>query len=477
MTAEQKAELARCDREIEACEGIADAGAALGWLDWQAEKLEIEKQAKAERYKAFLNRKALSHPATGFKAKKVHDDLFSFQKFTVRRALELGRSGAYLDCGLGKTFVQLEFASQVAKREKKPVLVLTPLAVSMQTVAEAERWGYKASFSRRQDMTTPIQVTNYANIHHFDPAMYAGIVADESGCLKGDGPLRKSVQSLADQIPYRLSCTATPAPNDYMELGNQSEFVGNLSSAEMLATYFCHDGGETSKWRLKGHARKDFWRWVASWSVFAAKPSDLGFSDEGYRLPPLEYHQHIVGEGYDAGLLFDVEAESLQERRNARRDSIEDRCAKAAQLVNGSGEPWVVWCNLNDESAMLAKMIDGAVEVQGSHSDEHKEDAMVGFASGRYRHIVTKPSIAGWGMNWQHCASQAFVGLSDSWEQLYQAVRRSWRFGQTRSVNIHIITSMAEGAVVRNIQRKDDQARVMSEELSQIAREIYVQNR
>jgi len=476
MTQNLQAELDRCDREIaDAQAGIArDEGALLGARDWAQERRIIEAELRKASYQDFLRKKAISHPAIGWDCRSVHKSLFDFQKFSVRRALKLGRSAAFLDCGMGKTFIQLEFSDKVAKRVKKPVLVLTPLAVSAQTVMEAHRFGYSASFSRRQDMTTPIQVTNYANIHHFDPAMYAGLVADESSLLKGDGPLRKSVQAMADQIEYRLSCTATPAPNDYMELGNQSEFVGNLSCSEMLATYFCHDGGETATWRLKGHARKEFWRWVASWAIFCAKPSDLGFADGGYRLPPLEYHQHVVGEGYDAGLLFDVEAESLQERRTARRDSIEERCAKAASIVNASDKPWVVWCNLNDESAMLAKMIHGAVEVQGSHSDEHKEDAMIGFVSGKYQRIITKPSIAGWGMNWQHCADQAFVGLSDSWEQLYQAVRRSWRFGQTKSVNIHIITSAAEGAVVRNIKRKDDNARMMAEELSQIARSIYV---
>lgn len=474
MTAEQKAEMARCDREIERASQGPCVGAAIGYLDWNAEKIEIEREAKAIKYAKFLRKKAISHPTIGFDCDDVHPSLFSFQQLTVKRALKLGRSAAFLDCGMGKTFIQLDFADKVAEREGKPVIVLTPLAVSAQTVAEAHRFGYEASFSKRQDMTTPIQVTNYANIHHFDPAMYAGIVADESSILKGDGPMRKSVQGMADQIKYRLSCTATPAPNDYMELGNQSEFVGNLSSAEMLATYFCHDGGETAKWRLKGHARKEFWRWVASWSVLCSRPSDLGFDDAGYELPPLEYHQHVVGEGYDAGLLFNVEAESLHERRSARRDSLEERCAKAASIVNASDKPWVVWCNLNDESTMLAKMIEGAVEVQGSHSDEHKEDAMIGFVSGKYKRIVTKPSIAGWGMNWQHCSNQAFVGLSDSWEQLYQAVRRSWRFGQKNTVNIHIITSAAEGAVVRNIQRKDENARLMAEELSQIARSIYV---
>lgn len=426
-------------------------------------------------YQEFLARKRRLANPLGFDCGHLSPHLKDFQEFTVRRALKLGRMATFLDCGMGKTVIQLEWAHRIAKRTLQRVLIVTPLAVSSQTEAEAFRFGYDAKFTRNETKA-PIVITNYANIGKFSPSDFAGIVIDESSILKGDGPMRRDIQAFSSQIQYRLACSATPAPNDYTELGNHSEFVGSLSSSEMLATYFVHDGGETSVWRLKGHAKADFWRWVASWSVFGSRPSDLGFDDTGYVLPPLRYHQHVVGSGFDAGLLFEVEAESLSERRQSRKESIEERCAAAAALVNTSDEPWIVWCGLNAESEMLSAMIPDAIEVQGSNSDAEKEDAMIGFASGRYRVIVTKASIAGFGMNWQHCCKQVFVGLSDSWEQLYQAVRRSWRFGQTRQVDAHIITSRAEGAVVRNIQRKDEQAHEMAKQLSQIAREIYVSN-
>ncbi len=427
-------------------------------------------------YAEFLESKKIQHQPAGIESFRLAKHLKDFQAFTVDRALRLGRMAAFLDCGMGKTVIQLEWAAQISKAKRKPVIVVTPLAVSGQTVAEAEKFGYAAHFGRTPSGDSKIQVTNYASLGNFSPEGYAGIVIDESSILKGDGPMRKSLQAFSSHIPYRLACSATPAPNDYTELGNHSEFVGSLSSSEMLATYFVHDGGETSVWRLKGHARRDFWKWVASWAVFAARPSDIGFSDDGYILPPLAYHQHVVGAGFDAGLLFEVEAESLSERRQSRKDSLVDRCSAAAQMVNASTEPWIVWCGLNSESELLAEMIPDSVEVQGSHSDDEKERAMAGFSAGRHRVIVTKPSIAGFGMNWQHCRNQAFVGLSDSWEQLYQAVRRSWRFGQREQVNVHIITSKAEGAVVRNIQRKDAQALAMASELSSIAKEIYVSN-
>ncbi|NJL70690.1 MAG: helicase [Candidatus Competibacteraceae bacterium] len=427
-------------------------------------------------YQQFLASKRRMFGECGFEPDTLNKKLFAFQTRIVETALRKGRYAIFADCGMGKTLMQLEWARRVSERENRPVLTVTPLAVSAQTFDEAQRFGYMAEFSRRPNMTTPIQITNYSNIEHFEPSSFAGLVIDESSILKGDGPMRRSMQAFADRIKYRLACTATPAPNDFTELGNHSEFVGSLSHSEMLATYFVHDGGDTSKWRLKGHAKQDFWRWVASWAMFCSKPSDLGFDDKGYNLPALTYHQHEVGAGFDAGLLFDVEAESLSERRAARKDSIEDRCAKAADMVNASDESWVVWCNLNAESEKLASLIPDAIEVTGSDSDEHKADAMIGFAQGKHRVIVTKPSIAGWGMNWQHCRNQVFVGLSDSWEQLYQAVRRSWRFGQQKEVHIHIVTSKAEGAVVRNIERKDKQAKELMNELSAIARSIYVSN-
>jgi len=432
---------------------------------------------REDNYQKFLASKRMAHAPSGFDSGAFHGPLFPFQQFIVDRALRMGKMAVFADCGMGKTLMQLEWAHQVHARTGRQVIVAAPLAVGNQSVAEAIRFGYDATFSKRPTKEAAICITNYDSLHHFDAADYAGIVADESSILKGQGAMRRMIQDFVTRIPYRLACTATPAPNDYTELGNHSEFVGGLSSAEMLASYFVHDGGETSVWRLKGHARRAFWHWVASWSVFCAKPSDLGFNDEGYDLPPLRYHHHQVGGGFDAGLLFDVEAESLTERRDARRASLKDRCEMAASLVNESDEPWLVWCDLNAESELLDRLIPSAIEVQGSHKDDYKSDALIGFAEGRYTDLISKPTIAGFGMNYQHCSNMAFVGLSDSWEQIYQAVRRSWRFGQVNPVNAHVITSLAEGAVVRNIQRKDANAKAMAAELSEIAREIYAQNR
>jgi hypothetical protein len=259
--------------------------------------------------------------------------------------------------------------------------------------------------------------------------------------------------------PFRLCSSATPAPNDVMELGTQAEFLGVMTRGEMLAMYFTHDGGDTSKWRVKGHAQAAFWTWMASWAVMIRKPSDLGYSDEGFILPPLHMHEHCVSvPAPSSGYLFAVEAQTLQERQSARRDSIGDRVAACAALVNASDRPFLVWCNLNAESEALAAAIPGAVEVQGSDTDEHKEAAIVGFLDGRHRVMISKPKIAGLGLNLQHCADMAFVGLSDSYEQLYQSIRRCWRFGQSRPVNVHVITAETEGAVVSNIKRKEREA-------------------
>ena len=259
--------------------------------------------------------------------------------------------------------------------------------------------------------------------------------------------------------PFRLLASATPAPNDVMELGTQAEFLGVMTRSEMLAMYFTHDGGDTSKWRVKGHAQQAFWEWMATWAVMIRKPSDMGYSDDGFVLPPLHMHEHQISVQQPTnGFLFALEAQTLQERQQARRESIADRVRACAEIVNASDKPFLVWCNLNEESAQLAAAIPDAVEVTGSDSDEKKEASIVGFLEGRYRVMVSKPKIAGLGLNLQHCADMAFVGLSDSYEQLYQSIRRCWRFGQTKPVNVHVITAETEGAVVSNIKRKEREA-------------------
>ncbi len=284
-----------------------------------------------------------------------------------------------------------------------------------------------------------------------------GLLVHNSGILKAaDGATRKAITEFCQRINYRLSCSATPAPNDYMELGTQCEFLGIMSRTEMLATFFTHDGGETALWRLKKHAVDKFWEWVASWAVMITHPSDLGYEDRDFRLLPIHYHAHVVPAKQQEGYLVPCEAKTLNERRAARRDSLAERCQLAADIVNASpNEQWLIWCDLNDESELLTKLIHGAVEVAGKHTNEQKIQRMLDFTSGKARVLVSKPSIAGWGMNWQHCANMVFVGLSDSFEAMYQAVRRCWRFGQKREVNVHVVTSELEGAVVRNIKRKE----------------------
>lgn len=575
-------------------------------------------------YASFLAEKRPVDPATGLRdVPPITPALFPFQADIVRWALRRGRGAIFADCGMGKTPMQLEWARHVPG----DVLILTPLAVAAQTVREGQKFGIPASYARNaSEITGRITVTNYDRLDAFDPARFAGVVLDESSILKAfDGKTRTALIEAFAQTPFRLACTATPAPNDYMELGNHAEFLGTMTRAEMLAMFFVHDGGETQEWRLKGHAASDFWRWLASWSVMLRRPSDLGYPDDGYTLPPCETVERVVPTGATAGNLFAVPAQTLQERIQARRETVADRVAACAEIVNTTPGSWVVWCNLNAESDALAKAIPDAVEVRGSDDADAKERALAwfqgelclcqyrknekhtiangmrgianasehiarqpkssgtnvgasftdptqndgsepsppcgtttagsqtsgsrngsantgsrqtttdasslnkaadapyadapnpliaqngppvvasgdstlttathqgecadssarpatsasgssvtipiesseprctcGHVSGR-RILITKSSIAGFGMNWQHCHQMAFVGLSDSWEQYYQAVRRCWRFGQQAPVTVHLITAETEGAVLNNIKRKDADAAAMAE--------------
>lgn len=402
--------------------------------------------------------------------------LFDFQADIVRWAIRRGRAALFCDCGLGKTIMQLEWAKHVYEKTGGDVLILAPLAVSTQTSMEGKNLlNMQVKICAEQDDVKPgINITNYEKLHHFDPAHFAGIVLDESSILKSHtSKTREKIITSFSRTPYRLACTATPSPNDFMELGNHSEFLGIMTRSEMLSVFFIHDGGDTAKWRLKGHAKDDFWRFLCSWSVMVKKPSDLGYEDNGFTLPPIHIHDHIIKvDGPRNGLLFAVAAKTLTERRNARRETMEERCRTAADLVNNSTEPWVVWCDLNAESELLKKLIPDAVEVKGADSNRHKEESMIGFSNGVYRVMDSKPSIAGFGMNWQHCNNMAFVGLSDSFEAFYQATRRCWRFGQKRPVNVHVITSELEGNVVANIKRKEDDAERMALEMTEHMSEI-----
>ncbi len=406
-------------------------------------------------YEDFLQSKQSKFVPTGFDVdvSELHDSLFDFQKDIVRWALNKGKAAVFAGTGLGKTYMQLEWANQVCKHTDGNVLILAPLAVAQQTVHEGEKVGISVKYCRSSyQVERGITITNYDMLHAFDVSKFIGVVLDESSILKAfTGSMRTEIIEMFECTQYKLACTATPAPNDYMELGNHSEFLGVLNVVEMFATYFVHDGGDTSKWRLKGHAVKEFWQWVASWAVMLSNPRDLGYDGSMFDLPELNIHEVIVDPtGYVV-----KEAKGLLDRRRARKNTIDLRVSRAADIVNSLDEPVIVWCDLNEESEKLTSSILGAVEIKGSHSSEYKEQMLTGFSEGKFNKLVSKPSIAGFGMNWQHCSKMVFVGLSDSFEQYYQAVRRCWRFGQTKPVDVYIVTSVKEGAVVKNIKRKE----------------------
>ncbi len=406
-------------------------------------------------YEKFLKTKSLTIEASGVSSPgDIHPLLFDFQRDIVCWSLRKGRTAVFADCGLGKTMMQLEWARHVPGR----VLILAPLAVSEQTVREGRKIDMSVVYSR-EPINTQVTITNYHMLHKFDPQDYTGVVLDESSIIKHfEGKFRNQIIEGFRHTPFRLACTATPAPNDYMELGNHSEFLGMLTRAEMLSTFFVHDGGETSKWRLKRHAEKEFWKWVCSWAVMIRKPSDLGYDDRHFVIPEPRYFEETVQCDGPAAC-------TLMERRQARAESTILRCLRAAEIISKKPhEQWLVWTNLNVESSTLAEIVN-AQEVSGAHTHEQKESTMLGFSSGKVRILVTKPSIAGFGMNWQNCHNVIFLGLSDSYEQYYQAVRRCWRFGQTQQVNVFIVTSSREGSVVDNIKRKEADAAHMADEM------------
>jgi DNA modification methylase len=413
-------------------------------------------------YADFLAARAMMDHGDGFKvgAEDINPALFDFQRAIVAWACEKGRSAIFADCGLGKTPMQLEWARLVCERRGGIVLIVAPLAVAEQTVREGEKFGVPVNICRTgDDITLGVNVTNYEMLRHFEPDALAGIVLDESSILKSyDGKTRTQIIEFAERLPFRLACTATPAPNDPAELCNHAEFLGVMTESEVKALYFTTDG-TTTRWRLKGHSHEHFYRWMASWAVAMRQPSDLGFEDGAFNLPPLDIREVVVaGKNITPDALFTSERIGISERRAARRASLDARVWAAANLANATDGPFLCWCDLNAESEALTAAIPDAVEVRGSDSPEHKAAAMLGFSGGDIRVLVTKPSIAGFGMNWQHCAEMAFVGLSDSYEQFYQALRRCWRFGQKEPVIAHVITSDAEGAVVQNIKRKEREA-------------------
>jgi hypothetical protein len=430
--------------------------------------------AEAElSYEDFLNAKAQVGGDHGFDPIFMPDMLFDFQKALVEWSVRKGRSAIFADCGLGKTPMQLTWAENVVRKTNKPVLVLTPLAVSAQTIQEGEKFGIECHRSKTGKAGPGITVTNYESLHLFDPSEFGGAVCDESSILKSfDGKRRSEITEFMRRMPYRLLCTATAAPNDYIELGTSSEALGYLGHMDMLGRFFKNEQNtikptvyrhhgqnferidERAKWRFKGHAEMAFWRWVCSWARAIRRPSDIGFSDEGFILPPLVEQEHVFdANSLPEGMLFALPAVGLKEQREERRRTIAERCGRVAGMVNGTGEPALVWCHMNDEGDLLEKLIPDAAQVSGADSDERKEEAFLAFASGKLRVLITKPKIGAWGLNFQHCNHVTFFP-SHSFEQYYQGVRRCWRFGQRREVTVDIVATEGERGVLKNLQRK-----------------------
>lgn len=410
-------------------------------------------------YADFLARKAVLDPPTGVADPgDMRSDFKPHQADITRWSLKRGRSAVFAGTGLGKTLIELEWADRVARETNMPVLIYAPLAVALQHKREADKFGIDARIVRtNDDLRVGVNIANYGKMDHFDHPALGGIALDESSILKHhDGKTRGRLISECARVPFRLAATATPAPNDFMELGNHAEFLGVMSFTDMLATFFVHDGGETQKWRLKGHAEDAFWRWMCSWSVMLRKPSDLGYPDDGYDLPPLTETQHTVAAEDQFGSMFPDMAASLSERISVRRDTISERVAKAAEITESvpSDDPIMWWANLNAEADMLCREVPGMVQVAGSEKDEAKEEKVLDFLDGKIKRFCSKAGMMGYGMNFQHCATTGMVGLNDSYEQIYQIVRRFWRFGQTRPVMAHFIASELEGNVVANIRRK-----------------------
>ena len=417
-------------------------------------------------YEEFVRRKRRAEVATGHKPGALNEHLFDFQHAIVSWAVRRGRAAIFADTGLGKTLMQLSWADEVASHTGGMVLILAPLAVSEQTIEQGATFGIEVQrvpHGRAPD-APGVWITNYERMDAIDFAELSGIVLDESSILKAhNGKTRTAIIEASQRVPYRLSCTATPSPNDFDELGNQCEFLGVMTRTEMLATYFVNDTGDTGTWRLKGWGASKFWEWMGTWSVVLRNPTDLGFDGSRYILPAPEYFEHVVETEQLGDELFARPARTMLERRKAQRDSVEKRCKALADVVNAdTSEPWLIWTHLNDEAEMLASLIPGAVNVQGSDSAEVKTKHMLAFTHGTLRVLISKPKICGYGMNWQHCARMAFVGLDDSFEKFYQAVRRCYRFGQNRSVHVHVFTAENEGQILANIKRKELQHHEMS---------------
>lgn len=420
-------------------------------------------------YKQFLESKKQNIELGGFDVdeKDLNKHLFDFQRHIVKTAIRKGKYAIFADCGLGKTLMQLEWANQISKHEEKPVLILAPLAVSGQTINEGSKFGIDVV--KYGDVGGGlIMISNYEQLENIDINQFCGVVLDESSILKNfEGKTKNDVIDKFQGFKYKLACTATPSPNDPMELGNHSEFLNVMSRNECLAMYFVHDGGETAKWRLKGHCEQLFWDWVSSWAVMLSKPSDIGFNAEGYNLPPLNLiEKQVKTESRDNGMLFNEVAISATNFNQELRVTKIERLSQVIDIVNSSSENFLIWVKQNEEGEYLRKMIPDAVEVKGSDSPEYKEEKLIGFAKNEYRVLITKTKIAQFGLNYQNCRNQIFASLDFSFEGLYQAIRRSYRFGQKNEVNIYLVTTDTMQNVIESINRKQKQFEEMQKAMT-----------
>jgi hypothetical protein len=423
-------------------------------------------------YLAFLLTKRIEAKPAGFDpVLPMSPHLFPFQAEGVRRSVIRGRSAMFEGCGLGKTPQEFEWHRHTNHRTGRPTILFTPLGVTKQFEREAEKFGVtgvKVCGDSEDARGVDLVVTNYEKLHLFNASDYSQVIIDESGILKNfDGSTRKAITDFAKPIPYRLAATATPAPNDLVEIVNHAEWLDVMTGKEIISTFFAQDGNTTQNWRLKNHARDGFWRWLASWCTAIRKPSDIGYSDDGYSLPDLRIHRHVLESEPLPGYFLAIEAKSLQEQREARRASQPSRIQWVANLAKAEpDDQWVFWCETNSEQDELEKIFKGqSVSLRGSTPDDERERNEESWRLGRVRIMLTKAKVSGWGLNWQHCRKTAFVSVSHSYEQQYQAIRRLYRFGQSNPVDVHLIASEAEGAILANLSRKDDQASEMFDSL------------
>lgn len=427
-------------------------------------------------YRDFLLSKTSIGENSGFNPISIPDIAFDFQKYLAEWAIKKGRGAIFADCGLGKTLLELIYSDNVVRKTNKKVLILTVMAVAQQFESEAEKFGYQCVKSTDGKPKSDVTVTNYEKLHLFDPNDYIAVVADESSILKNfDGQRKKEITSFMRKMKYRLLASATPAPNDFTELGTSSECLGYMGYIDMLNKYFKNNmnnsargriQGEVIKWRFKGHAEKAFWNWVSGWAIAVRKPSDIGFDDNGFILPELTTKEHVIDfKIKQDDHLFALPAIGLQEQRKERRATLAQRCEKVSDLVNNKENSSIVWCHMNDEGDLLEKIVSDCVQISGKDSDQKKEEKFIDFINGNVKVLVTKPKIGAWGLNFQHCNHMTFFP-SHSFEQYYQAVRRCWRFGQKNPVHVDIVTSEGERGVLFNLQRKENDAINMFESLT-----------